>query len=190
MKGQEPITTIIIVGVLMSIAGSAYLWGAPLVQKNMDAMVLKNSENLMFKLKEEIINTARNGGKTSIEINVPGIMEYDDANQKITLTIESKGTIYSEGDKINLDASDDSYGTLGKDSPGYINVQSNKLSESSYETVYTLGFRKLQDGSQFYLIDLQGNKKYGGEKSAITFENKGTQPDLTTIKTEININIL
>ena len=196
MKGQQQaLSAILITGVLMGVVGSVYFWGLPLIQKNKDISVLENSEGFMLNLNNKIKNIANHGGRETMEVTVPGIIEFDGDN--ITLEIETTGSIYAENAPISLSKNGCSRtdGTWGVHNPEVLCLLTQCLGEGSdcgtYQTVYTLRYIQLNtEGLESYKIDLVGNRLFAGENDVIQIENKGTSLIGNLKNTEIEISII
>lgn len=94
MKGiQEIVSAVLISGILIGIVGSVYLWGLPLIQKNRDIATMKGAEEFMKNLDEKIKFVANNGGKNQMNVNVPGIVQFNGSS--IKLKIDTDGVIYA-----------------------------------------------------------------------------------------------
>ncbi|MBI4175848.1 MAG: hypothetical protein HY518_01475 [Candidatus Aenigmarchaeota archaeon] len=70
MSGQiEPITLVIITGMVIALVGAAYVWGVPLIQKRTATTDFASAERFIIDLDKAIIDVAnRGGGERSVVI--------------------------------------------------------------------------------------------------------------------------
>lgn len=192
MKGQqEALTAILISGILISVVGSVYFWGLPMIQKNMDVSTLENSESFVKTVNDKIKYIANNGGRDQVRITVPGTVTFDGG--KIELSVETKGTIYATSALIPFGKNDCTAqeGSWGINDPETLCVTSVKLSDQKYLTKYDVNYIELKtSGIKSYQIELTGPTSSGGTDHVINIENKGTEEDINLIKTKIAINII
>ncbi len=189
MKGQqEAVSVILITGILIGVVGSVYFWGLPLIQKNKDISVLKDSERFMFDLNEKIKSVANSGGREQIRIDVPGILVFDPLDGSLRFRVDTKGTIYDTGAPIPLSRNDCSktLGEWGADEPGTLCVESKGETEKFFNT-YSLKYIELRHPTRqdSYKIVLSGEEASGGENHDIVMENIGSSGGITTVKISI-----
>ncbi len=190
MKGQqEAISVVLITGILIGVVGSVYFWGLPLIQKNKDITVLKDSEHFMNDLNEKIKAVANNGGRDQLRIDVPGILLYDKQVNEISLKVDTQGTIYDPGAWVPLGRNPDCTGkdgTWGTDEPNTLCVKSVG-EKDKYFTTYTLKYIKLKHPTttDVYQVQMEGEQASGGENHDIIIENTGSSGGITTVKISI-----
>ncbi|MBI4019767.1 MAG: hypothetical protein HY367_00420 [Candidatus Aenigmarchaeota archaeon] len=85
-KGQvEPITLIIITGIVVALVGAAYAWGVPLIQKRTAVSDFSSAERFMVDLDQAITDVAnRGGGERSVDIP-KGFVTVDTALNAVLL---------------------------------------------------------------------------------------------------------
>ncbi|MBI5061402.1 MAG: hypothetical protein HZB67_03740, partial [Candidatus Aenigmarchaeota archaeon] len=150
-KGQEPLTVVMMVGILIVVISSIYFWGVPLIEKNKDVASLKATESFMEELNNKVRDIANNGGREQVTIE-KGIVSFSSGS--IKLFMETGGTYYAEDVWIPLGNGDCNLaGTWGVDPPEALCVKSGKIG-SSYQTTYELRYRVLGAGSKQYQISL------------------------------------
>ncbi len=202
MKAQQEILTpLLITGIMISIIGSVYLWGVPLIQKNEDIANLQRAEDFMRNLDIKIKNVANTGSRDRITIDSGTLsfasVAYDSAEGlnagSVKLEVMTKGTIYSTG--IPLPFVRDSLChknntcVLGEDEPEWFFAQSDDIG-GQYLTTYELTYRQLNIPSTLkgYQINLTGNSKTAGRGHDIVVEYKGTvsgNPTITNVELKI-----
>jgi len=202
MKGQQQVlTTVLLTGVLITIVGSIYLWGLPLIRKNQAAATLEHAELFMKNLNEKIKFIANNGGRDQITISVPGVLGFYNSSDIIPpmlmLTVRSEGTIYELGGNIpligrNCDANIN--GTWGVDKPEILCVQSSQVGKGDYTTIYFIQYRNLTSGDKIYQINLIGDSSHAGTDHKVVIENVGTNTISSggniLIQTQVKITII
>lgn len=189
MKGQQDVlSTIIVSGILISVVGSVYLWGLPLIQKNQDITTLQSSEDFMLQLNEKIKFIANNGGKDRMQVTVPGVLEVREG--RIELRVDTQGTIYAAEAEIPLGTNEcfRVQGTWGVHESSVFCVKSKKQGETKFRTTYSIEYIELKSPTlKSYKIDLQGST-IGGQDRVLTIENMGTvENDLTKAVVKLEI---
>lgn len=175
MKGQaEALQAVIMTGVLIGVVSAIYFWGLPLIQKNKDISMLQASERFMNDLAGKIKDVVNSPGRQKLEINVPGIVDFD--GTKFTLKVKTDGTIYSTEGDIPLGRNEcaPNVGTRGVQDSATLCVTSAKVGDK-FENVYTLKFIQLDtEGVDSFKIGFSGRPNSGGETRVITLDNRGT----------------
>jgi hypothetical protein len=68
-KGQvETISIILIAGIIISLAGAAYFWGKPAIEKRSTLADIANAKSFMVQLDKDIIEVAKSGGTRTVSI--------------------------------------------------------------------------------------------------------------------------
>jgi hypothetical protein len=68
-RGQvETITIVLIAGIIISLAGAAYFWGRPMIEKRSSLAEISNAKSFIVQLDKEIVETARSGGTRTLSI--------------------------------------------------------------------------------------------------------------------------
>lgn len=188
MKGQiEPVSAILITGILIGIVGSVYLWGVPLIEKNQDIAKIKNAEIFMKELNERIKLVANQGGRVEMNVNIPATIQladlYDasgingkDNLNDISMRLSTKGTIYSTGGWVPLtdNGCDATQRFVGSRGPDGLCVRARGIGDR-YENEYKLQYAELlSPPSSAYQIELTGVAQTGGENDIIVIENEGS----------------
>ena len=205
MKGAvEPLSIIIMTGILISLIGTVYFWGLPLIQKHEDISIIRNAETFMINLENKIKSVVNVGGSDSIELTVPKSTLIYDGN-KIVLEVETTGTSYAESAVIPLGRNECtlSEGIWGINSFSILCVTSNCLSSvgnrcNKYLTTYELSYIKLNSEIGFDSYQVQfvapGRTLYGGEKNSVLIKNNGYTESFVggrnLISSLIEINII
>jgi len=64
----QAISMVLIAGIVLALAGTAYFWGKPLLEKRSTATDVSSAESFMLELNSQIISIARSGGSKSVVI--------------------------------------------------------------------------------------------------------------------------
>jgi hypothetical protein len=68
-KGQvETISIILIAGIIISLAGAAYFWGKPAIEKRSTLADIANAKTFMVQLDKDITEVAKSGGTRTVSI--------------------------------------------------------------------------------------------------------------------------
>ncbi len=194
-KGQQDIlSAVMLTGIMVVVVGSVYFWGIPLVQKNRDVNALQNTEDFMKLLNDKIKFVANNEGREQIQINVPVILTFVAADDKIQVEIETDGSIYSSGAPIPLSRTEScdnvNPGTWGTDQPEILCVTTTELAENAYKSVYSLEYRELAGLTKDYQINLEGAGGSIGQDHNIVMEYDGSETVGGILNTKIKITLL
>ncbi len=204
-KGQQDVlSAVMLTGIMVVIVGSVYFWGIPLVQKNRDVNALQNSEDFMRTLSDKIKFVANNAGRDQISVNVPVVISFDHDVDIIRLAIETEGSIYATGANIPLSRTGketcgfktDIIGIWGMDQPEVLCVETTKLAENAYKSIYTLKYIKLERKiteatSKIHKIDLTGTDGSIGQDHSIVMEYVGSSTGVDgVLNTEVKITLL
>ena len=174
MRGQQQVlTSILLVGVLVVVVGSVYLWGVPLIQKNRDVALLKGVESFIFRLDELIREVANTHGKEYIRITPPCSVRFYPERNEITATIKTRGTIYAVG-RVYFVRNESEIGSWGRDEPAVMYVDVKEVGDL-YSQKYVIKYRKLEAPTRSYLIKLVGSEFVAGEGHTIYLSYAGSK---------------
>jgi len=193
MKAQQQVLTpILITLILISIVGSVYLWGIPLIQKNRGIANLQRSEEWIKDLNNKIKFVANTEGREQISINIPGTVIFNETEGSISLKMKTHGTIYSVGGRIYFVRNESEEGTLGKDEPELLYAETREI-DGKYLTTYTLKYRKLNSpeaGYPSYKINLTGSTGLARQEHDIVIEYGGVISNENLMTTIVKIKIV
>jgi len=202
-KGQvEAITLVLITGIVMSLAGAAYFWGKPLIEKRASITDIAAAESFMIQLDKEIVDVARNRGEKSI--NIPALsgasLLADDAANSVVFSFlvtqpmlafgENAAPVPIESVHVELN------GTYGE-SPRVITLESS-LYEGQYMMTLRSAYRTLFTNVypyRAYRITISPGKKTGDNKVSVSYGGTETETILDdgrtieVVKTIINVRI-
>ena len=181
MKGISPlISSILIIGIYLSLIFLAYTWGVPIAEKNADIPTLNKAEYFLSTLSKEIDDVIRFKNKEKIVFDLPGQIYIDPKKDQIYFSLLTRDTIYSSDSFICFSKNCNlTQATIGQDSFYILGVN---VTRTQYEAIndYYLIFRYLTSGDYIYRIDLisLGNSTIvGGKGSKLLIENCGTKKE-------------
>jgi len=202
-KGQvEAITLVLITGIVMSLAGAAYFWGKPLIEKRASITDIATAESFMIQLDKEIVDVARNRGEKSI--NIPALsgasLLADDTNNSVIFGFLVNQPMLAFGDdtapvpieSVHIDLN----GTYGE-SPRVITLEASPF-EGQYRMTLRSAYRTLFTNVypyRAYRIDLSAGGKTGNNKVSVSYGGTETEAivfdgrSIEVVKTIINVRI-
>ncbi len=193
-KGVAPIiSSILIVGILAVLTFSAYQWGMPMIQKNIDITTLNKAENFLRKLDNSISDITKTGGTDELIFNLPGEINIEPEKNTIEFSLKTSGSIYMQGGSVCFSKNCNSTeGTWGKDSYSVISAQVDQFDKYAAMTTYKIIYRNLtREEGRVYLLDIvtPGNATIvGSENSKILIEKIGEERGDVT-KTIVKLDI-
>ena len=195
MKGaSELVTVLMLTGIMITVISSVYFWGTTLISKNKDVVILHNSENFMFDVKNTIESVSKNDGRQEVVIINYGIFTFNGTN--IKFVIDTSETKYSIDQEISLGKNQcgNQTGLWTINEPITFCVETKKIDETKFTTTYTLNSIQLNTSSKSYKIELIGEKQIGSEGRIILIEKKGTEITMIEnkeiIKTMISVVVV
>ncbi len=152
-KGQvEPITLVLLSGVIISLVGAAYFWGIPIIQKRTTIADFEAGVNFMFSLADSIESIAGSGGgRSTVDISrgFARVIPYDDAgpdNNSVILEVPVEQPMISLNQEIPIrSTSTDEVGVFGVNNP-YIMTVKEEYSGTQYKLTFRLRFIELDTG--------------------------------------------
>jgi hypothetical protein len=196
MKGQtEAVTAIMITGVVVGAVASAYVWGAPLVDKRQSQAELENVESNVMSLEEEIRSVSNGGEGTTANISLKldeGKIEINESVNYIDINYFSTNTTYSTEswqllkgeEKQGLSFGGGNYAFDGEDRSGIVAATQDAGSSA---ITYRVEFRNMRattpSGEILYQTDLQpsGAREANGDVE-IFISNEGTESEEYTLE--------
>jgi len=208
VKAQSDIiSAVIIVVIAMGLAGAAYSWGLPLIQKRQDTAIVNRvlnyfDHNNVNSLPSKIEYVANHGGEETFSLDVDGIWilkpddETSEFNNSLTFTFFSKVSNLATGQWVPLTAGatcPPSKGTLGVHKSSVVCARADAVA-TGYNITYMVLFREIDEsaGTRGYKINLKNagtltistNKNIRISAGEITYRSVD---QLTLIETTIKI---
>lgn len=221
--GRKGVSTVIAAAMIVTIAigltSTAYIWGAPLIQKRQEASItekvysqfLQANQNSLPRIIEDVAN---NRGVRSFTVSADGIWVLNPTENSIEFTFASKTANVATGTQTPIsltpgvqctgtsplppNSPSPSTGTLGPDSSSVVCVSAT--SQANFFAIkYKVWFRELQDNpfnpTQGFKIALEqdaGLLTSSGKTVKITFDDstQETQGSKTLITKKIKILLI
>ncbi len=183
LKAQvQAISLVLITGIVMSLAGAAYFWGRPLIEKRSAITDIASAESFILRLNDEIMDVARNRGEKSLNIpSLPGSsMLVNGSGNEIIYSFVSNQPMLKLGDRrmpVPIETEHiEVIGTYGE-SPRIITLESRAY-ETQYLMTLRLRYRQLNTDTvprKGYGIVLNSAGKTGNNKISVSFAGTETQ---------------
>jgi hypothetical protein len=177
----QAVTLVLISGIVIALAGAAYMWGKPMIEKRTTITQFTSAVGFMEELDKKIVNLARScvtpgACEESLKLPISGMISVEPGNNTITYEFVITQPLVTEGEvPINTGNTGEvaSYG----EKPGVIIMKGGKTDEA-YKLVFTLHYRELYNEGQGkgYRIKLEGSGT-GTNKILITYSGTETLSD-------------
>lgn len=157
-KGQvEPLTAVMITGLIVASVGTVYVWGTPLLEKRGAETEIVGVENNLIELQNKIhdVEASGQGATERITLNMPDDAEItaDSTTDTIRVETSTEESIYAEDSTFSLTGSNVTregeyngqlnYGLEGVDDPSMLQVQTISSSDSSATVIYEIKLNNL-----------------------------------------------
>ncbi len=187
MKAQvQPITLILISGILITLVGAAYIWGVPVIQKRTTLADFTATTNFMLALNDKILDIANSGGgRHSVDIpkGFARVIPYDAAdpnNNSIILEVIIDQPMLVLDQEIPIKTSSlQEVGTFGRNEPRILTVKEDRFT-TQYKLTFKLHYIELDTtGGQpkgFKIALTSQDTSAGSEKATASFNKNIVQP--------------
>ncbi|NIO20398.1 MAG: hypothetical protein GTN76_06565 [Candidatus Aenigmarchaeota archaeon] len=175
----QAVTLVLISGIVIALAGAAYMWGKPMIEKRTTITQFTSAVRFMEDLDKKIVEVARScvtpgACEESLTLPISGFISVDPTNNTITYEFVVTQPLITEGEiPINT-------GNIGEvaaygETPGVIKMTGDR-SGSVYKLKFTLHYRELYNEKQArgYKIKLEGSST-GTSRILITYSGSETQ---------------
>ncbi len=183
-KGQvQAISMVLIAGIVISLAGAAYFWGKPMIEKRATLADIDSAEAFIIQLDKNIVEVARNGGSKSM--SVPRI-----SGSSITVEEDTEDLLYrfftthamidigESAEPIPVDTFEQNDpGEYGK-SPRVITLSGERQNDQ-YIMTLRLHYRELLDDTYppaGYRISLNDAGKSGNNQISVSYSGTNSVP--------------
>jgi hypothetical protein len=202
MKAQvQAISLILVTGIVVSLAGAAYFWGKPLMDKRTTMTDVSTAETFILRLNDIVLDVARNRGEKSV--NVPPLSASyilvntsDGGNEFVYRFVVTQSMLEmgTQTKPIPIETRhEEPVGTYGE-SPRIITLEGD-VSEAQYLMTLRLKYRELDTDTPVpkgYKIVLNDEGRAGNQK--ITVSYGGTETGVADnggdlLKTIIDVRI-
>ncbi len=197
-KGQsEVITFVLLGGVIVSLVGAAYMWGAPLTEKRSSLAEAESVKAFFDVLNKKITDMSQTCTGTcveSVDIVPKGVFTaFDSAqyykdlgpdkanefNNSIILNVSAARSIYALDRWIGLNTGNvGGYANFGE-KEGVLMIRMIKNPAGNYESVYKLWFREVDSTKKGFRVDFETGpvKSATTGKITITYNGRFTIPN-------------
>ncbi len=179
----QTISVVLMTGIIISLAGAAYLWGKPLIEKRMTISDFTNALDFVLDLDKKIVDVV-NSGSGSFEIDIPKgtlrVVPYGandpDNNSIIYEILVSQPIAYNASTILIKTESDDPVGMYGEAEPRIITLSTLSTGGNLYQLRFKIHYRELITKTKGYRIALDSVSKSGNKRITVTFDKKEIQP--------------
>jgi hypothetical protein len=157
----QAVSMVLIAGIILALAGAAYFWGRPMIEKRSTMTDISTAESFMLELDREITEVARSGGIKAVNIpRIPGTsVRVNASGNELLLRFISSQPMLGAGDKkasVPVETYDlDPVGPYGG-SPRIIILESEPI-DSQFLMTLRLKYRPLETSSdppKGYMIEI------------------------------------
>ena len=181
-KAQTQVVTLVLIsGIVIALAGAAYMWGKPMMEKRATITQFTSAVHFMEDLDRKIVELARTcvtpgACEDSLTLPINGLISVDSGRNTITYEFVITQPLITEG-WIPLNTGNTGEVASYGETPGIINMTGSR-SGGAYKLKFELHYRELYNNEQGkgYKIKLQG-KGTGTNKIFITYSGSETLPD-------------
>ena len=85
----QVVSVVLITGIALALAGSAYFWGIPLIEKSKSNVEITEAKQFMDNLISNIEEVASTGNTKTMMVDIKGVLSVDSASDTIDYTISS-----------------------------------------------------------------------------------------------------
>lgn len=196
MEGQtQALTAVMITSVTVGAVATAYIWGAPLLDKRQGAAEVQQLQGDIIELRNSVVSVADGSGVSSqVKLEIPdGSVTVDEKNDFIQVETDAPTSPYPSGQWLlvkgdtlqNLSIGSGMYGLKGQDLPGVVAVKSSSAGDS-FNLVYRIEFRNMKtstpSGERLEKIDLEAaGRKQSTGTTVVQLTNTGEVDDTVNL---------
>jgi hypothetical protein len=202
-KAQTQVITIVLIsGIVISLVGTAYIWGIPLISKRTAISDFLTAEDFLVKLNDKIVEIANSGsGESSLAIpkgviRVFNSTEVNPNNNSIVLEvlvdqplINAESVVYLKTNVLGEKA------TYGDAEPRVITLTSEPLNPG-HKLILKLHYRELDTKNEplrGYRIDLEKGSITGSNQAIVSYQGTSygvAQNGGTLVITRIKVDVV
>lgn len=166
----QAVSLVLISGIVIALAGAAYMWGKPMIEKRTTITQFTSAVRFMEDLDKKIVDLARScttpgACEESLKLPINGFISVDSGGNTITYEFVVTQPLVTEGEvPINT-------GNLGEvaaygETPGVIKMMGNRTG-GIYKLKFTLHYRELynEDQQRGYKIKLERLEEFEGSRT-------------------------
>lgn len=177
-------------GVVVSLVGAAYMWGAPLTEKRSSLAEAESIKAFFYALNskiKQIAQTCTGSCTETIELSQKGVYsafndaqfyldqaEWFEFNNSVVLNTSAARNIYALDRWIGLNTGNVGYSANFGEQEGVLKVRMSKNPAGNYEAVYQLWYREVDTPNRGFRIDLEVGPVQSATsgKISITFDGR------------------
>jgi hypothetical protein len=151
----QAISMVLIAGIILTLAGTAYFWGKPMIEKRTTMTDVSTAESFMLELDRQITEVARSGGSKAVSIpRIPGAsVKVNESGNEILLRFLTSQQMLGMGEdsmSVPVETYDtDLVGTYGG-SPRIILLEGEPVENDQFLMTLRLHYRPLETRSDPY----------------------------------------
>ncbi len=195
LKGQSEVVTFVLLGgVIVSLVGAAYMWGAPLTEKRSSLAEAESVQAFFGVLNSKITDMSQTCSGTCTETvtltpkgvfgaynneryylgrPAPGGTDHNAYNNSVILTTSAARSIYALDRWIGLNTGNvGDVATFGE-SDGVVMVKVVKNEAGEHSAVYRLWYREIDTSKKGYLIELETGNVQNTTSGKLTLTYNG-----------------
>ncbi len=179
----QAVSMVLITGIILALAGAAYFWGRPMIEKRATMTDISTAESFMLELDRQITETSRSGGTKAVNIpRIPGAsVKVNGSGNEILFRFISSQPMLGAGEEkasVPVETYDlDPVGPYGG-SPRIIILESEPIDNSQFLMTLRLRYRPLEtsgDSPKGYRIEIvDGGMNNMGAPSRVAVSYLGT----------------
>ncbi len=180
LKGADPLSLVIVSGIVIALVSAAYFWGAPIIQKRAATTDYNTATAFLSRLDSTIKEVANSGGgekSIDIPIGAVSVVGYDDLGEdanSIIYTLPVSNPLINQDQMSYIDTKfAGEPGTFGVAEPRVILMTSESLGTGTV-LHFRMHFRELESESKSYKLLVEEGTSSGGSNS-VTVTYMGTE---------------
>jgi hypothetical protein len=197
----QAISMVIIAGIVLSLAGAAYFWGKPMIEKRSTMTDIATAKSFILQLDRHITDVAKGGGAKSItipQISGSSMLVNVTGNEIVFRFFTSEAMIYTGEDSMPVPVEtydEDPVGQYGG-SPRIITLE-GETEDDRHQMTLRLKYRELDVNTppkKGYKIVIVDGGKTGRSVVGVSYIGVETAPGEASnggdlIKTRINVTL-
>jgi hypothetical protein len=200
----EAISIILISGIIITLVGTAYFWGKPLIEKRTTITQLLSIESFMDNLNNKITDMASTcatpqGCEEAINLPVKGLVMVDSGDNSIKYNVTVPQGIIISADQIPLNTGNLEDPSAYGETPGVITLRGARTG-GQYILQFKLHYRELDQSmpKKGYRIKLDKGSVSGNEKIRFSYQGVNIYPGAASgiasggdlIETTIRVDVI
>ena len=201
----QAISMVLMAGIVLALAGAAYFWGAPLIEKRTTVTDVSTAKSFILELDKQIVDVARSGGSKTV--NIPRItgasLKVNQSGNEILFRFVTAQAMLGMGEgsmSVPVETYDDSDTGVYGGSPRIIKLYGEPVDNNQYLMTLRLKYRELvaSNPDKGYKIAITDGGNLAGSDAQsrvsanfvnITTDPTGAENGGDLIETYINVTI-